>query len=77
MPKCLAGTTPWRDITGIVLLFTAISHFLDIDELLSALVQVPKQETVGIGNTFSRVLTLKMLLSYESDGVGNWFYYFF
>lgn len=54
-----------------MLLFTAIAHFLDIDELLSALVQVPKQETVGIGNTFSKVLTFKMLLSYENDGVGN------
>lgn len=70
MPKYLPGTTPWWDIID-VLLFTAIAQFLDIDELLSALVQVPKQETVGIGNTFSRVLNLKTLLSYEGDGVGN------
>lgn len=71
MPKYLPGTTPWWDIIDVVLLFTAIAQFLDIDELLSALVQVPKQETVGIGNTFSRVLNLKRLLSYEGDGVGN------
>lgn len=70
MPKYLPGTTPWWDIID-VLFFTAIAQFLDIDELLSALVQVPKQETVGIGNTFSRVLNLKTLLSYEGDGVGN------
>jgi len=29
-----------------MLLFTVIAQFLDVDELLSALVQIPKQETV-------------------------------
>lgn len=31
---------------SIAVLFTAIALFLDIDHLLSALVQIPKQETV-------------------------------
>ncbi|XP_048047631.1 mutS protein homolog 4 isoform X1 [Megalobrama amblycephala] len=42
---------------------TAISHFLDIDELLSALVQVPKQETVPVAEAkITQVIQLKHIL---------------
>uniref|UniRef100_A0A672N9M0 MutS homolog 4 n=1 Tax=Sinocyclocheilus grahami TaxID=75366 RepID=A0A672N9M0_SINGR len=34
---------------------TSIAHFLDIDDLLSALIQVPKQETVCIRSTFTNL----------------------
>ncbi|KAA0711441.1 MutS protein -like protein 4 [Triplophysa tibetana] len=41
----------------------AIAHFLDIDELLSALIQVPKQETVSVVEAkITQVIQLKHIL---------------
>ncbi|RXN11341.1 mutS -like protein [Labeo rohita] len=41
----------------------AIAHFLDIDDLLSALVQVPKQETVAVAEAkITQVIQLKHIL---------------
>ncbi|XP_073783842.1 mutS protein homolog 4 isoform X2 [Danio rerio] len=41
----------------------AIAHFLDIDELLSALVQIPKQETIAVAEAkITQVIQLKHIV---------------
>ncbi|TRY66504.1 hypothetical protein DNTS_005388 [Danionella cerebrum] len=41
----------------------AISHFLDVDELLSALIQIPKQETVPVTEAkIAQIIQLKHIL---------------
>uniref|UniRef100_A0A8C2K8J9 MutS homolog 4 n=1 Tax=Cyprinus carpio TaxID=7962 RepID=A0A8C2K8J9_CYPCA len=60
---------------------TSIAHFLDIDDLLSALIQVPKQETVCIRSTFTNLSTylrndqnnVKLLFHFQCFSHSCWF----
>lgn len=47
-------------------LFTAITQFLDIDQLLSALVQLPKQETVQYLSVFTCMCVAHFILELKS-----------